>query len=93
MNTGGRIESSVAAVKQAILSAGLSKRALSERTGIPYTSLNRKLAGHTDLTLQELFLIAEATGVSPTQLIQPGAPKPPEASSPLVGRPRSHRTR
>ncbi len=79
------MERTVAAVMQAIARAGLTKRALSERTGIPYTSLNRKLAGHTDLTLQEIFLIAEATGVAPAELVQPGVPSPTEAVPPPVG--------
>ena len=43
--------------------ADRSKRWLSAKTGIPYSTLNRKLRAEVDFTFGELFLIAQALGV------------------------------
>lgn len=56
-------------VSQAILAAGESKKELSERTGIPYTTLHRKLIGGSDFTLPELYAIATVLGVAPRSLV------------------------
>jgi len=47
--------------------AGRTKRWLSDETGIPYPTLNRKVAAKTEFTFTELFKIAEALGVSPAE--------------------------
>lgn len=41
-------------------------RSLSEATGIPYTTLHRKLRGHTDIGANEMVRIADALGVHPS---------------------------
>lgn len=57
------------AVDAARREAGVTKTWLAQRTGIPYPSLVRKIAGRTEFVLSELFLIAEALGVTPASLI------------------------
>ena len=52
-------------VQAAISDAGRSKRSLSDETGIPYPTLNRKLAKKAEFKFSELLLIAEALGVAP----------------------------
>ena len=59
------------AIATALAAAGATKVALSEATGIPYPTLNRKLAAHRDFTLSELLSIAEALRVPPSSLIPP----------------------
>lgn len=59
------------AVQDAILSSGRTKRSLSDETGIPYPTLNRKLAAKTEFSFRELLLIAEALGVSPATFTPP----------------------
>lgn len=48
--------------------ADRTKRWLSDRTGIPYSTLDRKLKGHVDFTFTELWSIAEVLGVEPSVL-------------------------
>lgn len=48
-----------------------TKRWLSDQTGIPYPTLNRKLAGKSDLSLGELLTVAEALGVAPATFTPP----------------------
>lgn len=59
------------AVQVAIADAGRSKTSLSDETGIPYPTLNRKVAGKTEFSFTELILIAEALGVSPSTFTPP----------------------
>ena len=59
------------AIENAIKSTGRTKLWLSEDTGIPYSTLNRKLAGKGDFTFSELLLIAESLGVSPATFTPP----------------------
>lgn len=71
MSTSRAVVWSARAVQEAIGQAGRTRRSISEETGIPYASLNRKLAGKTGFTFSELFLIAEATGVRPSRFAPP----------------------
>ncbi|MFL2002174.1 helix-turn-helix domain-containing protein [Microbacterium sp. A1-JK] len=57
-----------AAVLLELSKADRTKRWLSDRTGIPYSTLDRKLRAHVDLSFTELFSIAEALGVEPWRL-------------------------
>lgn len=59
------------AVREAIADAGRSKTSLSDETGIPYPTLNRKVAGKTEFSFTELLLIAEALAVSPSAFTPP----------------------
>jgi predicted transcriptional regulator len=52
-----------------ITRVGMSKRQVSERSGIPYTTLNRKLWGHGDFTVHELALISGALKIAPSELL------------------------
>ncbi|UOQ60346.1 helix-turn-helix domain-containing protein [Leucobacter rhizosphaerae] len=60
-----RTGSSAAAVQEAIEDSGRTKRSISDETGIPYPTLNRKLAEKAEFKFSELLLIAEALGVPP----------------------------
>ena len=64
-------EWSAEAVREAIKSDGRTKLSLSEETGIPYPTLNRKLAAKTEFRFSELLAIAEALGVSPAKFTPP----------------------
>lgn len=66
------------AITDAIDSSRLTKLSISEETGIPYSTLNRKLAGKSDFTFAELILIADAVGVSPADFTPPSLQKPCE---------------
>lgn len=57
-----------AAVERAQRAAGLSQRALQDRTGIPQATLSRIIAGRRSAKLPELVRIAEATGHTLAQL-------------------------
>lgn len=59
------------AVVEAIELSGLSKRRVSDETGIPYPTLNRKLAGRTDFTWRELVTISEVLAVNPSTFTPP----------------------
>lgn len=56
------------AVANALRSAGLTQRAVSEQTGIPLVTLNRRLTGRSAFTVLELAAIAEVTGLSVVEL-------------------------
>lgn len=58
-----------AAVAAALVTAGKSKSWVAERTGIPYSTLGRKIIGGTEFTISELLTIAEVLGVSPASLL------------------------
>ncbi|QIK82436.1 helix-turn-helix transcriptional regulator [Sanguibacter sp. HDW7] len=65
------IEWSARAVREAIADTGRSKVSISDETGIPYATLNRKLAAKGEFSFRELLLIAEALGVSPSTFTPP----------------------
>lgn len=56
-------------VESAIKSAGRTKVSVSEETGIPYPTLNRKVAGKSEFSFTELLLIAECLQVSPAEFV------------------------
>ena len=53
----------------------LTARELAERSGIPFTTLARKLVGGGDFSFAELFAIAEILGVTPSELVPRGSPR------------------
>lgn len=57
-------EATAAAVKV----SGMTQRQVSEASGIPLVTLNRKLTGRVPLNSLELALIAEVIGTTPTDL-------------------------
>lgn len=64
-------EWSARAVQQAIADAGRTKRSVSDETGIPYPTLNRKLAAKTDFSFRELLALADALNVAPSAFTPP----------------------
>ena len=64
-------ESVAKLVREAISESGRTKMSLSDKTGIPYPTLNRKLAGKTEFSFSELLELAEALGVSPAAFTPP----------------------
>ncbi len=65
--------------EQIIHDKGMTKRAVSEKSGIPYSSLNSTLRGYRAVTLEFIIALAEAVGVVPSELLPP-----PFASSALA---------
>jgi len=72
MNTQNVVEDVVKAVAAAIVNSGHNKKSLSEKTGIPYATLNRRLLGRSEFTFSELLIIADATGTRPSQFVPEG---------------------
>lgn len=62
------MSSSIAAIESARVAAGLSQRALAERTGISQSTLSRILSGDRPIKTPELIAIAAATGCTVAQL-------------------------
>lgn len=60
-----------AAVAFELNAADRTKRWLSDRSGIPYSTLDRKLKGHVDFTFTELSAIADVLGIAPWKLTPP----------------------
>lgn len=56
-------------VASAIKAANLTRREVSDSTGIPYTTLFRKMNGHSSFTLDEIASVARALNVNPGTLI------------------------
>ncbi|MFJ2502583.1 helix-turn-helix domain-containing protein [Microbacterium sp. NPDC087592] len=57
------------AVDAAIKTAGRTKVSVSDESGIPYPTLNRKVAGKSEFSFTELLLIAECLEVSPATFV------------------------
>ena len=51
------------------LREGMTRNKLSEKSGIPYSTLTRKLNGHADFTMRELGSIARALNLTLGELI------------------------
>ncbi|PPF78369.1 hypothetical protein C5B99_00245 [Pseudoclavibacter sp. Z016] len=64
-------------VKKAIDQTGRSRRFVAEQVGIPYSTINRKLAFGAHFGLRELLLLAEALGISPSQFMTDDDPVSP----------------
>lgn len=58
----------IASIESARAAAGLSQRALADRTGISQATLNRILNGERTAKMTEIILIADATGCTVAQL-------------------------
>lgn len=59
-------------VQNALDNEQRSKRWLSDTTGIPYSTLNRKMSGHVEFRFSELLSIAEALRISPKKFLPQG---------------------
>lgn len=58
------------AVEAARKAAGISRLALSDQTGIPRSTLIRRLAGKQSFTVAEVEAIAHALNVEPSTLVK-----------------------
>ncbi|MCW4458154.1 helix-turn-helix transcriptional regulator [Microbacterium sp. MPKO10] len=56
-------------VAAAVERAGMSRTKLADLTGIPYTTLGRKINGHTSFTAVEIYDIAIALNTAPAALM------------------------
>ena len=55
-------------VREALRDAGISQRAASTETGIPLTTLVRRLSGRSPLLVTELAALASLAGVTVSEL-------------------------
>ena len=62
-------QASAAAVTKALREAGVSQRAASEQTGIPLTTLVRRLTGRSPFLITELAALAEVCGCQPADFL------------------------
>jgi len=60
-------------VSSALTTAGIPQRDAAKRTGIPLTTLSRRLTGNSPFTIVELDLIAGLLGVTVSDLIAQAA--------------------
>lgn len=58
-------------VDEKIREKGMTKRFVSEKSGMPYSSLNSKLKGYRGFDLDDILALAEAIGASPSELLPP----------------------
>lgn len=58
-------------VDEKIREKGMMKRFVSEKSGMPYSSLNSKLKGYRGFDLDDILALAEAIGESPSELLPP----------------------
>ena len=56
-------------INAAIKASGIKKVALSEKTGMPSSTLNSKLHAYTPFTVEEVFRIAEVINCDPILLL------------------------
>jgi transcriptional regulator with XRE-family HTH domain len=57
------------AVSTALSAAGIAQRDAAERTGIPISTLSRRLTGNSPFTVTELDLLANVLGCTVTELV------------------------
>ena len=58
-------------VETKIQQKGLTKKFVSEKSGMPYSSLNSKIKGYRGFDLDDIMAIAEAINESPAALLPP----------------------
>ncbi|MCI1219139.1 MAG: helix-turn-helix domain-containing protein [Bifidobacterium sp.] len=58
-------------VSDLIKSKGMTKRAISEKSGMPYSSLNSKLKGYRGFDVEDILALAEAIHEKPANLLPP----------------------
>ncbi|KFI56551.1 helix-turn-helix domain-containing protein [Bifidobacterium callitrichos] len=58
-------------IETLIRSKGMTKRAVSEKSGMPYSSLNSKIKGYRGFDLDDILALAEAIGEPPSELLPP----------------------
>ncbi|TPF97592.1 hypothetical protein EP30_01220 [Bifidobacterium sp. UTCIF-39] len=58
-------------IEKLIRDRGMTKRAVSEKSGMPYSSLNSKLKGYRSFDLDDILAISEAIGEPPSSFLPP----------------------
>ncbi|KAA8831810.1 helix-turn-helix domain-containing protein [Bifidobacterium tissieri] len=58
-------------IEKLIRDKGMTKRAVSEKSGMPYSSLNSKLKGYRGFDLDDILAISEAIGEPPSSFLPP----------------------
>lgn len=58
-------------IEKFIKSKGMTKRAVSEKSGMPYSSLNSKLKGYRGFDIEDILALAEAINETPVNLLPP----------------------
>ncbi|WP_295014842.1 hypothetical protein [uncultured Microbacterium sp.] len=66
-------------VLSAIKEAGRTKLSVSDATGIPYPTFNRKAAGKSEFSFTELLEISEELGATPAAFVPEAFRQAPEA--------------
>ncbi|MCH9274967.1 helix-turn-helix domain-containing protein [Bifidobacterium amazonense] len=56
-------------VDRKIRTKGITKRAISDKTGMPYSTLNSKLKGYRSFNINEILAIAEVLEEPPAALL------------------------
>lgn len=64
------VRSIAEAVSQALADAGISRKEAVEATGIPLTTLQRRLTGHSPLRIDELAALATLAGTTVPALME-----------------------
>lgn len=82
METPTEVQKGVAlSAKKALKVAGVSQREAAAKTGIPLTTLTRKLGGHAPLNVAEIAAIAQATGFTVLQVTAGDIPEADETKA------------
>lgn len=58
-------------VELLIRQKGMTKRAVSDKSGMPYSSLNSKLKGYRGFDVEDIIALAEAIHETPANLLPP----------------------
>lgn len=61
-NSHGITAGTAALIKKAVEESGKSVEDVAQITGIPYSTLYRRVHGQTDITVTQLYAVAKATG-------------------------------
>lgn len=57
-------------VRGALATAGVQRIEVAKKTGIPQSTLGRRLGGSAEFTVHEFFRIAEVCGVPASELVE-----------------------
>ncbi len=69
MANSNRTRSAAENASDALASSGLAIPVVAERTGIPANALADKISGKTELTLDDVYLLARETGLPPSRFV------------------------
>lgn len=58
-------------VDSVIVESGIKKKAIAEKTGMPYSTLNSKIHGYSQFNFDDLLRIAQVTNTDPSAFVPP----------------------